>query len=54
MVHREDRAAFETFGPFLGVLLLLGLLALAAWGAYHLVGNLQIGGGVDPAEDHLR
>ena len=45
---------FEAFGLFLGVLFLLGLLALAAWGAYRLIGKLQVGAHVDSAESILR
>ena len=45
---------FEAFGAFLGVLLLLGLLALAAWGAYRLIPNSRIDARLDPAEGILR
>ena len=45
---------FEAFGVFLGVLLLLDLLALVAWTAYRFIGSLQVGGRIDPAESILR
>ena len=44
--------ALEAFGTLLGVLLLLSLLTLVAWGAYRLIGSLQIGGWVDPPKTY--
>ena len=44
---------FEALRAILGASLLLGLLPLAGWGAYRLIGNLQIGARIDPAEGIL-
>lgn len=53
MMH-GSAGGWEAFGAFLGALFVLGLLALAAWGAYRLIGNSQILGRMDPAESILR
>ena len=44
----------EAIGAFSGLLLLLVLLALAAWATYHYLPRLRVGERADPAERILR
>lgn len=45
---------FEAFEAFLGLMLLIGLLALTAWFGYRLIVRLRVGARADPAVDILR